>query len=580
LSIAQTVVKFDNKSKDAQGISFDVPLVFQFPVDIKIKPLNVSYMVIPKSISRKYGRKLNDYLKPGPHYDTTLNQYYFEILNSIKSSPLIPISLGSNDTLSKNSDANGSKYLLTTSQPVFLTSNKNYLFLLIYNLFNSTADSKIFVRILKSFQNAHELLHPSQITNLELSLLSANYKNSQQIWHNINQEYSSNIISEDSLESALKSYQHFWNTYKENYNTPTINIPYFDSKDTTSANSFFRLYKLFINTLQIDYDLKKEINNITKIEPPNFKNCDCLNEIIDLTFSCCCNKVDQQVCKYTKDTSDFTNFLISLVEDDVENPFIKFLKTSNSIFNVSVFNFEDDNYSDTLKTIRTWVTKLKNIIWISHLDTSEYSHSCSIFEGKIDSAKVMIDNEIKAYEQIKKSSVDFYKILNSDEDFTSYKLYSGDSYVYSLSTRNGFRLTSDIGVIDYGIIPNYSFNLERIVPYFGVHLNWKYVQTDVPFSQIPHNGFLNPRRFSNFIGITYFSVKEPGKFDNLFNKSALLLGFGYKFTNALRLVVGSMAVKKNDPNPLITSTKLSFLPFLGISFDSNDIFKSITSLLK
>jgi hypothetical protein len=136
-------------------------------------------------------------------------------------------------------------------------------------------------------------------------------------------------------------------------------------------------------------------------------------------------------------------------------------------------------------------------------------------------------------------------------------------------------------VVDYGISPN-NWNPSRITPYFGIHLNFRYVNPDYPLSQLPDKPFDKyiARRLSAFVGITLFSVAQPGEIDNLFNKNALLLGLGYKLTNAWRIVLGSMFVKQVNPNPVITSTKGALLPFVGTSFDMSAVFTSIVSLLK
>jgi hypothetical protein len=156
----------------------------------------------------------------------------------------------------------------------------------------------------------------------------------------------------------------------------------------------------------------------------------------------------------------------------------------------------------------------------------------------------------------------------------------GDSYLYSSSTRTNLRITSDLGVVDFGMIPGSTWNASRIVPYFGIQVNFKYTQSDISFSNLKDAQWYSTKRFSAFFGITTFSIKEAGKIDNLFGSNTALLGIGYKITPAWRFVLGSLGVKIINPNPIITSTRFGSLPFAGFSFDSNSILTGIINMVK
>jgi hypothetical protein len=172
----------------------------------------------------------------------------------------------------------------------------------------------------------------------------------------------------------------------------------------------------------------------------------------------------------------------------------------------------------------------------------------------------------------------FIKEFISDDSFIDVAIFNGDTHIYSATTRLALRLTSDVGVVDYGLNPWHTW----ITPYFGVHLNWRYVSPDIPASTIPRGSTWHyiKRHLSTFVGLTVFSVQQPGKVENLFGKSALVVGMGYRLNDFLRVVAGMLVAKKNDPNPLIVNPRTACLPFIGLSFDSNNIFQSITSLLK
>jgi hypothetical protein len=89
-----------------------------------------------------------------------------------------------------------------------------------------------------------------------------------------------------------------------------------------------------------------------------------------------------------------------------------------------------------------------------------------------------------------------------------------------------------------------------------------------------------PIRWSAMLGITFVSVKESGKRDNLFSGTNLLLGVGYKLTSEVRLTAGAMLFKKYDLNYVSSDTRLAATPFAGVSIDLDlkKFFSSITDV--
>jgi hypothetical protein len=115
--------------------------------------------------------------------------------------------------------------------------------------------------------------------------------------------------------------------------------------------------------------------------------------------------------------------------------------------------------------------------------------------------------------------------------------------------------------------------IEKIVPYTGTNIYFRPVNRDTPLRLRSSFG----RRFALSIGLTLGSVSEAGKRGDLFGSQALLVGFGYRITDAIRVSGGGLVFQKEDPNPLISHKRLGAVPYFSMSFDWD--VKKLTSVL-
>lgn len=134
----------------------------------------------------------------------------------------------------------------------------------------------------------------------------------------------------------------------------------------------------------------------------------------------------------------------------------------------------------------------------------------------------------------------------------------GGSSIGDFDTNSSWYLSADPGLA-------WAPGIEKIVPYIGTNIYFRPVNRDTPLSMRGSFG----RRFALSIGLTAATVAEAGKRNDLFGSQALLTGFGYRVTDAIRVGVGGLVFQKEDPNPLISHKRLGAVPYLSMSFDWN-----------
>jgi hypothetical protein len=140
------------------------------------------------------------------------------------------------------------------------------------------------------------------------------------------------------------------------------------------------------------------------------------------------------------------------------------------------------------------------------------------------------------------------------------------------ATRHTWYFSVDVGLAVAPVIG-------EVFPYVGINIYFRPVNKEAPLSSLS-NTF--SRRFSAMIGYTWTDnlLKDNERLgiftrDNAVGVSVenqdadamLVFGAGLRVTDALRLAGGALLFKSEDPNPLITDTKLQVTPFFSMSFD-------------
>jgi hypothetical protein len=636
------LLSFDGKSANLQGIPFDAPVQLQFFVNDKINFKGIVYAGIS---THYYKKKLNGdyktfqeyYSKIVPFFDLVtvslspndtltanpdptglkyiLNvsepvflapnkHYVFGFITSITeekkyypkvSEALVKI-IKAHNTLNRPAGS-----VFTKTEQDLLTKYAGYkevadLTARYDTIKNDLKNARMYVKYVKKRAERRGLgmakasLHqrklaydsakgmPAQADSL------ANATNKEVIagWTSIYKEnYSNDTNAKKEFLSGMQSYSKVYNDFYKEYLIQSMPSDDYDYTDP-DGQTFHKVYKLALDLAPIYNKMIPFSQKVDWGANLNYAGNPCLTKIAEYAAACsCCPGTAPGDCGLLKDTTGFINFLTGLLKPDAQNSFKSFFDSAKvRLATPTLFPQTLQNIIDTLNLAKSYFSQIRNLILFHAVSGNK---SCvDTLLNSIKQNTDLFDSSAKSLTAAKKEYED---AIRADNDFTRFKFYSADSYTYSLTTRQPFKLSADIGVIDYGVNSvfrkTYGDNWNRVTPYFGIHYNFRYSNSDIPFSSIPHDHFYSLRRFSFFVGVSILSIQEQGKINNLFGSSSLLMGFGYKVNNdGLRVVFGSMLAKKVNPNPLITNTTVGFLPFIGISYDFNTIFSNMVSLIK
>ena len=137
------------------------------------------------------------------------------------------------------------------------------------------------------------------------------------------------------------------------------------------------------------------------------------------------------------------------------------------------------------------------------------------------------------------------------------------STVGNFSTRHSWYISADLGLA-------YAPVIDEIFPYLGTNIYFRPVNKAAPLSSLGGFGQTFTRRASAMIGITFGNsdITEANRRAPLFNSQYLLLGGGFRMTDAIRLASGILVMKASDPNPLVTDRQnIEATWFISFSFD-------------
>ncbi|MHA4812379.1 hypothetical protein ACX0G9_30075 [Flavitalea flava] len=149
-------------------------------------------------------------------------------------------------------------------------------------------------------------------------------------------------------------------------------------------------------------------------------------------------------------------------------------------------------------------------------------------------------------------------------------LIISENNIGSYSISSGYYLSMDIGVAFFPTIG-------RASPYLATNIYLRPVNKERHIYSGDYNFF---RSFSFMVGVSFVSIGQTGRRDNLLGGSFnLLAGAGYRVTDYIRLNGGWLIFKNTNTNPLVETQKLGTNGFFSISFDYDisSVFKSLFS---
>lgn len=175
-----------------------------------------------------------------------------------------------------------------------------------------------------------------------------------------------------------------------------------------------------------------------------------------------------------------------------------------------------------------------------------------------DNLKTIYDDTGKSEEEKIKEIKS--KIVENDL-FKKSTSFSATSEIFSFETRAKFRITPDFGYVGYGFQKGFN----GFTPYLGFQIEFRYFDKNIPFRLIPNKTIWHRLSFNT--GITLASLKKDGQREDFFKDKSLLMGFGFRLSNALRLTGGTILFNREDPNSLIDNKQIGVTPFVGLSID-------------
>lgn len=129
------------------------------------------------------------------------------------------------------------------------------------------------------------------------------------------------------------------------------------------------------------------------------------------------------------------------------------------------------------------------------------------------------------------------------------------------NTRHQYYVSADVGIAATPVI-------DEIYPYLGTNIYFRPVNKAASFKSLKMlYGGAWSRRVSLMLGITTTDVKKQGQRDGIIGDKGMLLGFGLRLNQSIRLSAGTLVFKEIDPDPLVSKTDWNGTYFVSFSFD-------------
>lgn len=171
-------------------------------------------------------------------------------------------------------------------------------------------------------------------------------------------------------------------------------------------------------------------------------------------------------------------------------------------------------------------------------------------------------------------------LFNAYDGFTTpISNLNPNTYTYNFETRSGFALKADFGFLYYGN-PWSNKSFHGFSPFVGFHVNFRPLNTDIPYPMIPNKGILGHLSFN--AGVILVSLEQDQKRAGLMGKTSIFTGFGWAFGHSVRLISGAIWFRKEDINPLIDNKTTAATPYIGLSIDLRlkDIYNSFKKIFE
>lgn len=337
--------------------------------------------------------------------------------------------------------------------------------------------------------------------------------------------------------------------------------------------------------------IKKEKNGIQKLIKDNHARLLRINAImpnLDQFFECYksiyekCYSCDTEFKSKCLECPDPLGLKKHLIAASISNSTSQHLIDSGmvSIRNSSSTQIADWNdYDVRLKNLKETTLFMEKILSISYYEDNDcYTKSISTLESlnkKVDSLKKFVSTLSEIENRLIKYEV--------EKTFVVAKFESGGFQVKSggaatVSTKGKFSVRPDLGLAfasNLLVANETSDPFHTIVPFLGIRFNFRPLDPDHTFQNIPYKTFWHRSSINISYSLTTLSDNET-RFDLNKNRN-FLIGYGFRLNNAVNLSTGAILFRRENPNPFISNKPMTAMPYVGVSIDF-DIFDNIKDL--
>lgn len=229
-----------------------------------------------------------------------------------------------------------------------------------------------------------------------------------------------------------------------------------------------------------------------------------------------------------------------------------------------------------LQTTATALVQLQRVMDYYHAKYRFDSRSYRAFRGEIERAVGLLSQNIilvmkqqkvvsileKSISALKQRSDNL--LQNCDELIQPTAKIDASTFTYNFDTRTGFLIKPDFGFLYYHSLSSKS-SFQGFAPYLGFHINFRPLDTDIPFGTIRNEGVWGHLSFN--AGALLGSFAEQGLRDGLIGNTAVFTGLGWAFTEWLRLTSGAVWYRKEEASPLKNHKTTAAVPYISLSFD-------------
>lgn len=242
----------------------------------------------------------------------------------------------------------------------------------------------------------------------------------------------------------------------------------------------------------------------------------------------------------------------------------------------------NDNYSLRKKNLMGTASFIEKVSLVNyHSDFAECQCSYELLDAVYGRIKAISEYEKARAKLLKDMNAYNHKGIPLLNEYSAASIMGSSAGSTTLKTKSKFTVRPDFGVAYY---TNFSYNNDRknlfdgVVPFFGVRFNLTPINPDIAYRRIRYKTFWH--RSSISVAYSPISVSDGETRYNVYEGMNFLLGYGFRFTNAINLTVGGLMFRKEHEDPFVSKKELAVAPYMALSvdFDIVDVISDLKAL--